>query len=174
MRSSVGFREISLLKELTHPNIVSLLDIIMEESRLYLVFEFLIMDLRKYMDTTRKDLSPQLVQSFLYQLTDAILFCHARRVLHRDLKPQNLLVTSDGTIKVADFGLGRGFGIPLRVYTHEIVTLWYRAPEVLLGTDRYSCPVDIWAIGCIFAEMVRRKPLFHGDSEIDQIFRIFQ
>lgn len=75
---------------------------------------------------------------------------------------------------MADFGLGRSFGIPVRNYTHEIVTLWYRAPEVLLGSQRYSCPVDIWSIGCIFAEMATRKPLFQGDSEIDQLFRMFR
>jgi len=90
------------------------------------------------------------------------------------LKPQNLLINKEGIIKVADFGLGRSFGIPVRNYTHEIVTLWYRAPEVLLGSQRYSCPVDIWSIGCIFAEMATRKPLFQGDSEIDQLFRMFR
>jgi len=105
----------------------------------------------------------------------AMLFCHKRRVLHRDLKPQNLLVSQDGRIiKIADFGLGRAFGVPLRAYTHEVVTLWYRAPEILLGCQRYSCPVDIWSIACIFAEMVNSRPLFQGDSEIDQIFRIFR
>jgi len=90
------------------------------------------------------------------------------------LKPQNLLLDSKGIIKLADFGLGRAFGIPVRVYTHEVVTLWYRAPEVLLGCQRYSTPLDIWSIGCIFAEMATKRPLFHGDSEIDQIFRIFR
>lgn len=76
--------------------------------------------------------------------------------------------------QVADFGLGRTFGVPVRVYTHEVVTLWYRAPEVLLGSSRYSCPIDIWSMGCIFAEMATRTPLFQGDSEIDQLFRIFR
>lgn len=148
----------------------------MEENRLYLIFEFLSMDLKKYMDSlpSEKVMDPELVRSYLYQITNAILFCHRRRVLHRDLKPQNLLINKEGVIKVADFGLGRSFGIPVRMYTHEIVTLWYRAPEVLLGTQRYSCPVDIWSIGCIFAEMATRKPLFQGDSEIDQLFRMFR
>ena len=90
------------------------------------------------------------------------------------LKPQNLLIDDKGTIKLADFGLRRAFGIPIRVYTHEVVTLWYRSPEVLLGSARYSTPVDIWSIGTIFAELATKKPLFHGDSEIDQLFRIFR
>lgn len=77
-------------------------------------------------------------------------------------------------VQVADFGLGRAFGVPVRIYTHEVVTLWYRAPEVLLGSPRYSCPIDIWSMGCIFAEMATKKPLFQGDSEIDQLFRIFR
>lgn len=75
---------------------------------------------------------------------------------------------------MGDFGLGRAFGVPVRIYTHEVVTLWYRAPEVLLGSARYSCPIDIWSMGCIFSEMATRRPLFQGDSEIDQLFRIFR
>jgi serine/threonine protein kinase len=77
-------------------------------------------------------------------------------------------------LKLADFGLARAFGIPIRKYTHEVVTLWYRAPEILLGSQLYSTPVDIWSIGCIFAEMVTKRPLFPGDSEIDELFRIFR
>ncbi|KAH8249793.1 hypothetical protein KR032_012379 [Drosophila birchii] len=173
---STAIREISLLRELKHENIVCLEDVLMEENRIYLIFEFLSMDLKKYMDSLPADkyMESDLVRSYLYQITSAILYCHRRRVLHRDLKPQNLLIDKNGLIKVADFGLGRSFGIPLRIYTHEIVTLWYRAPEVLLGSPRYSCPVDIWSIGCIFAEMATRKPLFQGDSEIDQLFRMFR
>lgn len=174
---STAIREISLLKELQHPNIVSLQDVIMQESRLYLIFEFLTMDLKKYLDTAippQEMMSAVLLKSYCYQLLQAILFCHQRRVLHRDLKPQNLLIDKSGAIKVADFGLARAFGVPVRVYTHEVVTLWYRAPEILLGASKYSCPVDIWSIGCIFAEMANKRPLFQGDSEIDQLFRIFR
>ncbi|XP_059476060.1 cyclin-dependent kinase 1-like [Neocloeon triangulifer] len=173
---ATAIREISLLKELAHPNVVSLHDVLMEESKLYLVFEHMSMDLRKYMDSLGKSTMPaETIKSFLYQITLAILFCHKRRVLHRDLKPQNLLVNETGRIiKIADFGLGRAFGVPVRAYTHEVVTLWYRAPEILLGSSRYSCPVDIWSIACIFAEMANKKPLFQGDSEIDQLFRIFR
>ncbi|XP_050305699.1 cyclin-dependent kinase 1-like [Anthonomus grandis grandis] len=173
---STALREMSLLMELKHKNIVTLLEVILDEPKLYLIFEYLCMDLKKYLDNIEsgKMMNPKLVKSYLFQINEAILFCHQRRVIHRDLKPQNLLISRDGAIKVADFGLGRAFGIPVRIYTHEVVTLWYRAPEVLLGAARYSCPVDIWSVGCIFAEMVTRKPLFQGDSEIDQLFRIFR
>ena len=133
------------------------------------------MDLKKYMDSlpSEKMLEQKLVRSYNYQITAAILLCHRRRVLHCDLKPRNLLINNDGLIKVADFG--SGIEIPICNYTHEVLTtLWYRAPEVLLRTRRYSCSVDVWSLGCIFAEMLTRKPLFQGDSEIDQLFRMFR
>jgi len=173
---STAIREISLLKELVHPNVVTLEEVLLEDGKLYLVFEFLSMDLKKYMDTlpAGQFMDKMLVKSYLYQILQAMLFCHQRRIIHRDLKPQNLLIDSQGIIKLADFGLARALCIPVRVYTHEVVTLWYRAPEVLLGSARYSTPVDIWSIGCIFAEMASRKPVFRGDSEIDQLFRIFR
>uniref|UniRef100_A0A1I7XXL2 Protein kinase domain-containing protein n=2 Tax=Steinernema glaseri TaxID=37863 RepID=A0A1I7XXL2_9BILA len=134
------------------------------------------MDLKKYLDTLPEDelLGKKTLKSYLYQMTQAMCFCHQRRVLHRDLKPQNILVSEKGVVKLADFGLARAIGVPLRAYTHEVVTLWYRAPEVLLGVEKYSMAVDVWSIGCIFAEMVTKKPLFPGDSEIDQIFKIFR
>ena len=84
-----------------------------------------------------------------------------------------MLLDLNGNIKLADFGLARAFGLPIKSYTHEVVTLWYRAPEILLGARQYSTPVDVWSIGCIFAELVCKKPIFYGDSEIDQIFKIF-
>jgi len=109
----------------------------------------------------------------MYQIVKGIAYCHCHRVLHRDLKPQNLLIDKKGFIKLADFGLARAFNLPVRTYTHEVVTLWYRSPEILLGTKHYSTPVDIWAIGCIFAEMILQTALFQGDSEIDQLYKIF-
>jgi len=171
---STAIREISLLKELAHPNIVSLCNVVHEDNKLYLVFEYLDQDLKKYMEMCGKNLHYMLVKSYLQQLIKGIAHCHAHRVLHRDLKPQNLLIDKKGVLKLADFGLARAFGVPVRTYTHEVVTLWYRAPEILLGGKQYSTPVDIWSIGCIYAEMVTRCPLFPGDSEIDQLFRIFR
>ena len=178
----------------------------------------------------------RLVKLYLYQMLAGIAYCHAHRVLHRDLKPQNLLIDAvrgreefffekrsprrgveversrtrmknhkkthlfslfslslslslfspfpsnllfrnqqeRHALKLADFGLARAFGLPVRAYTHEVVTLWYRAPEILLGAKHYSTPVDVWSIGCIFAEMVNGRPLFPGDSEIDELFKIFR
>lgn len=171
---STALREISLLKELNHPNVVKLEDVVYCDQKLYLVFEYLDLDLKKLLDLKSSGLSLRVAKSYLYQLLRGLAYCHSRCILHRDLKPQNLLVDNEGNIKLADFGLARGFAVPLKVYTHEIVTLWYRAPEVLLGTKIYTTAVDIWSIGCIFAEMLTKRPLFPGDSEIDQLFRVFR
>lgn len=168
-----AIREISLLRELSHPNIVDLKEVILSDGRLYLVLEFLTDDLTKLIKSSKR-LSPLSIKTFLYQLLSGITFCHRRRVLHRDLKPQNLLISHEGTLKLADFGLARAYGVPIRTYTHEVVTLWYRAPEILLGATQYATAVDIWPIGCIFAEMVTSQPLFPGDSEIDELFKIFR
>ena len=171
---SNAIREISLLKELRHPNIVRLYDVVHTERKLTLVFEYLDQDLKKYLDVCDGGLDTHVVKSFLYQLLTGITYCHHHRVLHRDLKPQNLLINREGELKLADFGLARAFGIPVRSYTHEVVTLWYRAPDVLLGSQRYSTPVDVWSIGCIFAEMVNGSPIFTGTSEETQLDIIFR
>ncbi|CAI9112568.1 OLC1v1013034C1 [Oldenlandia corymbosa var. corymbosa] len=147
---------------------------------LYLVFEYLDTHLKKFIDSHRKGpnprpLPPAQIQSFLFQLCKGVAHCHSHGVRHRDLKPQNLLVDKNkGILKIAHLGLGRAFTVPLKSYTHEIVTLWYRAPEVLLGSTHYSTGVDMWSVGCIFAEMARRQALFPGDSEFQQLLHIFR
>jgi len=172
---STAIREISLLKQLQHPNIVRLYDVVHTEKKLTLVFEFLDQDLKKYLDACgEQGLETYTIKSFLFQLLQGIAYCHQHRVLHRDLKPQNLLINMEGELKLADFGLARAFGIPVRNYTHEVVTLWYRAPDVLMGSRKYSTQVDIWSVGCIFAEMVNGRPLFPGSSEHDQLMKIFK
>ncbi|GAB0088809.1 Cyclin-dependent kinase 2 [Sergentomyia squamirostris] len=173
---STAIREISLLKNLKHPSIVNLIDVTLGKGNgyIFMMFEFLNMDLKKLTESRPDLLTPKLVKSYMYQMLDALSFCHMHRILHRDLKPQNLLVDTEGHIKLADFGLARCFNIPMGTYTHEVVTLWYRAPEILLGTKFYSTGVDIWSLGCIFAEMILKRPIFRGDSEIHQLYKIFE
>eukprot|EP00475_Leptophrys_vorax_P032993 TRINITY_DN5153_c0_g1_i2.p1 TRINITY_DN5153_c0_g1~~TRINITY_DN5153_c0_g1_i2.p1 ORF type:complete len:303 (-),score=22.91 TRINITY_DN5153_c0_g1_i2:193-1101(-) len=181
---STTLREVALLKLLSQSMyIVRLIAVehiaTNDKPVLCLVFEFLDTDLKKYIDVNGRGpglpLEPQKVKNFMYQLCLGVSHCHSRGVMHRDLKPQNLLVDKEkGILKIADLGLGRAFTVPLKSYTHEIVTLWYRAPEVLLGAIYYSTPVDMWSVGCIFAEMARRAPLFPGDSELQQLLHIFK
>jgi len=171
---STTLREIAVLRQLRHPNIVELNDVVQSEGRLYLVFEFVDKDLKKYFEASEGPLSWQLIKSYTHQLLAGLEYCHVRGVMHRDLKPQNILVSRDGRLKIADFGLARAFVPPIRPFTHEVVTLWYRPPEILLGCKTYALPVDMWAVGTILAEMVTKRPLFPGDSEIDEIFKIFR
>ncbi|KAL7270689.1 negative regulator of the PHO system [Rhizina undulata] len=173
---STAIREISLMKELKHENIVSLHDVIHTESKLMLVFEFMDRDLKKYMDHRgdRGALDPVTIKSFMHQLLQGIAFCHENRVLHRDLKPQNLLINNKGMLKLADFGLARAFGIPVNTFSNEVVTLWYRAPDVLLGSRTYNTSIDIWSAGCIMAEMYTGRPLFPGITNEDQLQKIFR
>jgi len=170
-----AIREISLLKELDHPNVVRLLEIIHDVDKLTLVFEFCDQDLKQHLDAHFGILDHNKIKWFLYQLLKGVEYCHKRRVLHRDLKPQNLLISKkDNTLKLADFGLARAFTVPVRNYSPEVVTLWYRAPEVLMGFKNYSTPIDMWSIGCIFAEMKKGKPLFTGKTTEQQLMSIFK
>ncbi|KAI4245598.1 MAG: hypothetical protein L6R40_002399 [Gallowayella cf. fulva] len=173
---STAIREISLMKELKHDNIVSLHDVIHTENKLMLVFEYMDKDLKKFMDSrgTGGQLDYLTIKSFMYQLLHGIAFCHENRVLHRDLKPQNLLINNKGQLKLADFGLARAFGIPVNTFSNEVVTLWYRAPDVLLGSRTYNTSIDIWSAGCIMAEMYTGRPLFPGTTNEDQLQKIFR
>jgi cyclin-dependent kinase len=153
---------------------VRLYDVLHTEKKLTLVFEYLDSDLKKYLDAAGGDLDAGTLQSLMYQLLRGIAFCHHHRVLHRDLKPQNLLINKKLELKLGDFGLARAFGIPVRNYSHEVVTLWYRAPDVLMGSRQYATSIDLWSAGCIFAEMASGRPIFPGGSLKDQLLRIFK
>lgn len=150
-----------------------LVNVLHTDHKLTLVFEYLDQDLKKLLDTCQP-LDDLQVKKYLYQLLNGIEKCHRHKVLHRDLKPQNLLINREGLLKLADFGLARAFGIPVKNFTHEVVTLWYRAPDILLGSKNYTTSVDIWSVGCIFAEIVNRTPLFAGMNDRDQLNKIFQ
>ena len=144
--------------------------------KLFLVFEFIEYDLRKFMKTQPGNkIDGADIKKFTRHLIEGVKYCHSNRVIHRDLKPQNLLVDPvRKELKLADFGLSRAFCLPFSTLTHEIMTLWYRPPEVIMGIKAYSLGVDLWSIGCIMAEMFIGKPLFQGNCEIDQLFKIFQ
>jgi len=172
---STALREITILKELNHPNIVRLLNIVYSNEKLFLVLEHCSKDLKKLYSLKRQPFHAMLVKSFAFQLLKGIDFCHSNRVLHRDLKPQNILINADGILKLADFGLSRAVQIlPAKRLTREVITLWYRAPEILLGARSYDASVDIWSAGLIIGEMIKGAPLAAGDSEVDQLFKIFR
>uniref|UniRef100_A0A9J7ZF07 Cyclin-dependent kinase 4 n=1 Tax=Cyprinus carpio carpio TaxID=630221 RepID=A0A9J7ZF07_CYPCA len=173
-------REVALLKRLEqfdHPNIVRLMDVCAtlrtdQETKVTLVFEHVDQDLRTYLEKVPAPGLPlHQIRDLMQQLLCGLAFLHLNQVLHRDLKPENILVTSRGQVKLADFGLARIYSCHMAL-TPVVVTLWYRSPEVLLQTT-YATPLDIWSTGCIFAEMFRRTPLFCGDSEVDQLSKIF-
>ncbi|CAG0918197.1 unnamed protein product [Notodromas monacha] len=169
-----AIREVSLLKDLKHANIVTLHDIVHTDQILTLVFEYLEKDLKQYMDDCGNILSMNNVKIFLFQLLRGLEYCHRRRVLHRDLKPQNLLLNERGELKLADFGLARAKSVPTKTYSNEVVTLWYRPPDVLLGSTEYSTPIDMWGVGCIFFEMGAGRPLFPGSTIEDELSLIFK
>ena len=147
-----ALREISLLTDIAHPNIVPLREALVVNDRLFLLMELMDCNLREYV-SGHGALNPPTCALFTRQILEGLAHLHDRRILHRDLKPQNILVRrSDRRLKLADFGLSRAFARP-RAFTHEVVTLWYRAPEILLGAEHYSTPVDVWSVGCVLAEM---------------------
>ncbi|BES97428.1 kinase 4 [Nesidiocoris tenuis] len=176
-------REIATLKQIDqfeHPNIIRLLDIchgqgLNEQLMLYLVFEHIDQDMASYMERHKPPnagIPKHTVKNFMHQIFYAIDFLHSHRIMHRDLKPQNILITNNGVVKLADFGLAKTYCFYMRL-TSTVVTLWYRSPEVLL-TCPYSASVDIWSAGCIMAEMMKGSPMFTGKSEGDQLDRIFR
>ena len=177
-------REISLLKQLenfNHPNVVKLLDICHSNRQrdgdrilsLYLVFEHVEQDLASYLHhCPSPGLGPDKIRDIMFQTLKGVDFLHSNRIVHRDLKPQNILISRSGEVKIADFGLARIYE-QMQTLTTVVVTLWYRAPEVLLQSS-YASAVDVWSCGCIFAELFTRKPLFKGNSENEQLCKIFE
>jgi serine/threonine protein kinase len=173
--SASTLREVALLKQLRHPHIVNLQSTFFSTNSIYLVFECCSGDLKQFMAKQRR-LSLTAASRIMQQIVEGVAFCHSHGVLHRDLKPQNILMDFESqTAKVTDFGLSRAVVLPKKEWTHEVVTLWYRPPEVLLGCDAYTVTIDSWAIGCIFAELLNDdKVLLSGANEITQLLAIFR
>ncbi|KAJ1459735.1 kinase-like domain-containing protein [Pelagophyceae sp. CCMP2097] len=168
-------REIKLLRHFgLHENIVQVKDIItvppntIDFSDVYIVTNLMESDLDRII-TSRQPLTNQHHQYFLYQILRGLKFIHSASVLHRDLKPSNLLVNSNCDLAICDFGLARGVDDDAGKLTEYVVTRWYRAPELLCETDAYDEAIDVWSVGCIFAEMLRRKPFFRGDTPQHQL-----
>jgi len=169
-----ALREIKLQHELHHPNILSLLDVFGYKSNVSLVFDFMDTDLEVLIRDNKIVLTPANIKAYILMTLQGLEFLHANFVLHRDMKPNNLLIDSRGVLKIGDFGLARSFGSPTRLYTHQVVTRWYRAPELLFGARNYGEGVDMWAAGCILAELLLRVPVFPGDSDLGQLSKIFE
>ncbi|KAJ2521758.1 TFIIH complex serine/threonine-protein kinase subunit kin28 [Coemansia sp. RSA 1939] len=177
MRSGLdmsAIREVKALRELRHPNVIELIDVFSHKTNLNLVLEFLDTDLENVIKDKSLVFMPADIKSWLMMALRGLDHCHRCWLLHRDLKPNNFLIASDGQLKLADFGLAREFGDVKRAMTSQTVTRWYRAPELLLGATNYTGSIDIWAMGCIFAELLLRTPYLPGDSDLEQLTSIFR
>uniref|UniRef100_A0A672ZBQ2 Cyclin-dependent kinase-like 2 n=1 Tax=Sphaeramia orbicularis TaxID=375764 RepID=A0A672ZBQ2_9TELE len=170
----IAQREIKLLRQLRHDNLVNLLEVWKRRRRWYLVFEFVERTLLDELEQNPNGLDLNTSRQYLFQILRAGAFCHQQNIIHRDIKPENILISHSGVIKLCDFGFARTVASPAEggVYTDYVATRWYRPPELLVGDTKYGKPVDVWAVGCLFMEMLTSQPLFPGDSDLDQIHHI--
>ncbi|KAG2194654.1 hypothetical protein INT47_002338 [Mucor saturninus] len=171
-----SLREIHALMTIKHPNIVNVREIVMGNhmDQVFIVMDFIDHDLKGLMSDMRSPFLQSEIKTLMIQLLSAVALMHDNWIIHRDLKTSNLLLNNRGEIKVADFGLARKYGSPMGNMTQLVVTLWYRAPELLLGSKEYTTAIDMWSVGCIFAELLNNEALLPGRSEIDQLDRIFK
>ncbi|KAI4881773.1 hypothetical protein NFI96_011469 [Prochilodus magdalenae] len=170
----MNLREVKSLKKLNHANVVKLKEVIRENDHLYFVFEYMKENLYQLMkDRENKMFTENEIRNIMFQVLSGLAFVHKHGFFHRDMKPENLLCMGPELVKIADFGLAREIR-SRPPYTDYVSTRWYRAPEVLLRSSMYSSPIDMWAVGCIMAELYTLRPLFPGNSEVDEIFKICQ
>ena len=169
--SQSAIREMALCSELSHINIIRLIEIILEDKCIYMVFEYaehdLLQIIHHHTQQPRHPIPPTTVKSIMFQLLNGCLYLHSNWVMHRDLKPANIMVTSAGEVRIGDLGLARLFSKPLHsLFSGDkvVVTIWYRAPELLLGSRHYTPAIDMWAVGCIFAELLSLRPIFKGEE----------
>ncbi|GLT30135.1 hypothetical protein SLA2020_049530 [Shorea laevis] len=171
-----SLREINILLSFHHQSIVDVKEVVVGSSldSIFMVMEYMEHDLKGLMESMKQPFSQSEVKCLMLQLLEGVKYLHDNWVLHRDLKTSNLLLNNRGELKICDFGLARQYGSPLKPYTHLVVTLWYRAPELLLGARQYSTAIDMWSLGCIMAELLSKEPLFNGKTEFDQLDKIFR
>ncbi|TIB81440.1 Pkinase-domain-containing protein [Wallemia mellicola] len=167
-------REVKFLQELKHENVIEMLDVFSAKQNLNLVLEFLTTDLELIIKDRSIIFRPGDIKSWMAMTLRGVDWCHRHFVLHRDLKPNNLLINDKGILKVADFGLARDVAEPGMKMTSQVITRWYRPPELLFGARAYSSSVDIWSVGCIFAELMLRTPYMPGENDIEQLNTIFR
>ncbi|XP_014241868.1 cyclin-dependent kinase-like 1 isoform X1 [Cimex lectularius] len=167
----MALREIRMLKRLRHDNLVNMLEVFRRKKRFHLVFEFMKETLLDKFEQLH-GLSESKTREYTYQIIRGLDFCHNNNIVHRDLKPENVLVSTNDVIKLCDFGFARFITISQDPFTEYVATRWYRAPELLVGDVKYGRAVDIWALGCMMLEMLTSEPLFPGDSDIDQLYKI--
>jgi serine/threonine protein kinase len=166
----MSLREVKSLRKLRHPNVIKLKEVIRENDYLHLIFEFMEKNMYECMKDRTKPFPEQTVRNYSYQVLQGLSFMHKQGFFHRDMKPENIMITGD-VAKVCDFGLAREIR-SRPPFTEYVSTRWYRAPEVLLQSTSYNYPVDIWAMGCIMGELYMLRPLFPGSSETDTINKI--
>ncbi|XP_067634450.1 cyclin-dependent kinase 10 isoform X1 [Eurosta solidaginis] len=171
-----GLREIMILKACNHENIVNLRDVVVGKSleSIFLVMDYCEQDLASLLDNMAQPFSESEVKCIILQVLHGLEYMHSRYIIHRDLKVSNLLMTDKGCVKIADFGLARLFGEPATPMTPQVVTLWYRSPELLLGSTTQTTAVDMWAVGCILGELLSHKPLLPGSTELGQLDLIIE
>uniref|UniRef100_A0AAA9S5U0 Cyclin dependent kinase like 1 n=1 Tax=Bos taurus TaxID=9913 RepID=A0AAA9S5U0_BOVIN len=161
-----------IIQQLKHPNLVNLIEVFRRKRRLHLVFEYCDHTVLHELDRHQRGVPEHLVKSITWQTLQAVNFCHKHSCIHRDVKPENILVTKQSVIKLCDFGFARLLTGPSDYYTDYVATRWYRSPELLVGDTQYGPPVDVWAIGCVFAELLSGVPLWPGKSDVDQLYLI--
>nr|XP_048272139.1 cyclin-dependent kinase-like 4 isoform X5 [Myodes glareolus] len=159
--------------QLKHPNLVNLIEVFRRKRKMHLVFEYCDHTLLNELERNPNGVPDGVIKSVLWQTLQALNFCHKHNCIHRDVKPENILITKQGMIKICDFGFARIL-IPGDAYTDYVATRWYRAPELLVGDTKYGSSVDIWAIGCVFAELLTGQPLWPGKSDVDQLYLIIR
>lgn len=169
--SQSAVREMSLCSELSHHNVIRLVETILEDKCIFMVFEYaehdLLQIIHHHTQQPRHPIPPATIKSIMFQLLNGCQYLHTHWVLHRDLKPANIMVTSGGEVKIGDLGLARRFDKPLHsLFSGDkvVVTIWYRAPELILGSYHYTPAIDLWAVGCIFAELLSLRPIFKGEE----------
>lgn len=169
--SQSAYREMALCKELNHENVINLVETILEDKSIYLVFDYAEHDLLQlihyHYHPEGRPIPNTTIKSIMYQLFQGVDYLHKNWILHRDLKPANIMITAQGVVKIGDLGLARIFRRPLQSLLRSdkiVVTIWYRAPELLLGGRHYTPAIDLWAIGCIFAEMLSLRPIFKSEE----------